>query len=121
MRGAISLAQGEDLKWISTDIIELVAFALHVQIPIFLNVTDEPQDGELQPERTDTDLPSVFENVLTEILYSETEPLSNFNQPGRNRQSAKVPAGLWHEPDSGVTEPDPHQFLKLPTSSLSEE
>lgn len=74
--GAISLAKGEDLKWVKTDVIELVAFALHVQIPIFLNVTDEPKVGEPRPERANTDLPSVFENVLTEIMCSKPEPLS---------------------------------------------
>ena len=73
---AISLAQGEDIKWVSTDVIELVAFALHVQIPIFLNVTDDPDESDQNSERNDPDLPAVFEDVLTEIMCSETEPLS---------------------------------------------
>ena len=77
--GAISLAQGEDLKWVKTDVIELVAFALHVQIPIFLNVTDEPgeekpNEGEAKREAKNPDLPAVFENVLSEIMCSESEP-----------------------------------------------
>ena len=40
--GAISLSSGADMSWVNADVVELVAFALHVQIPIFLNMTDEP-------------------------------------------------------------------------------
>lgn len=71
---AMSLVRGEDLTWITTDVIELVAFALHVQIPIFLNVTDDhPEECKPQPERGEVSLPTVFEDVLTEITRSEDD------------------------------------------------
>ena len=70
---AISLSRGEDLTWISTDVIELVAFALHVQIPIFLNVTDDPDEDDQNSKRNNPDLPAVFEDVLTELMCSESD------------------------------------------------
>ena len=69
---AMSLVRDEDLTWISTDVIELVAFALHVQIPIFLDVADDHPDESNTPlEHSDVDLPAAFEDVLTEIMYSD--------------------------------------------------
>ena len=75
---SISLSQGEDLTWITADVVELVAFALHVQLPIFLDVTDESNrgqspEGEAEPERENPDLPAVFENVLSEIMGPKPE------------------------------------------------
>lgn len=76
--GAISLSQGEDLTWINADVVELVAFALHVQLPIFLEVADESNRsesprGEAGSEHKNPDLPAVFENVLSEIMGPESE------------------------------------------------
>ena len=68
---AIALSRNEELKWITADVVELVAFALHVQIPLFLDVTDEAGKAETSPEPRSRDLPAVFENVLTEIMGSE--------------------------------------------------
>ena len=70
---AISLTKGDDIKWVTTDVIELVAFALHVQIPIFLDVTDDPVKCDQNSRRNDPDLPAVFEDVLTEIMCSKSD------------------------------------------------
>ena len=64
------------MSWVHADVVELVAFALHVQIPIFLNMTDEPGDSQTHLEHKGLDLPPVFENVLTEIMSADAEPLS---------------------------------------------
>ena len=85
---AISLKRGEDLTWINADVVELVAFALHVQIPIFLDVTDESNDvessrGKAVPKEEDPTLPTVFENALTEIMGSTGEP-SSTKEDGTN-------------------------------------
>ena len=44
--GAIALKQGENRVWIKADVVELVAFALHVSLPIHLDLTDEPEGDE---------------------------------------------------------------------------
>ena len=74
---AIALSRNEELKWITADVVELVAFALHVQIPLFLDVTDESGKAETSSQPKSRDLPAVFENVLTEIMGAEGGPRSS--------------------------------------------
>ena len=94
--GAISLNRGENLTWIKADVVELVAFALHVQIPIFLDVTDEqgegkPREGEARPAVENPDLPAVFENVLTEIMGTEGGPASTSTEEGGPNADREFP------------------------------
>ena len=72
-RGAISLSHNGRTTWISADVVELVAFAMHVQIPIYVSKADssESEEDEGQP-RTKTMLPSVFVDALEDIFSSES-------------------------------------------------
>ena len=72
VNGAVSLARGAEVTWIKADVVELVAFALHLQIPIYLDVVEGPDDGEPRPTHQATELPPVFEDALTEIMSSES-------------------------------------------------
>ena len=75
---AICMSRDEEFTRIEADVVELVAFALHVQIPLFLDVKDEPSvvppiESSKQHEAGNPGLPAVFENVLTEIMGSKEE------------------------------------------------
>ena len=73
--GSISVCRDESIiRWIKADVVELVAFALHTQLPIYLNRTDKLESaGESAsvPETSKIEAPSVFETALAEILMSD--------------------------------------------------
>ena len=72
-RGAISLSQEGRTTWIGADVVELVAFAMHAHIPIYVSKSDapEPEEGEARPHAK-TMLPSVFADALEDIFSSES-------------------------------------------------
>ena len=85
--GTMGLARGEEIiSWIEGDVVELVAFAIHVDLPIYIRKVDEPDaaTGTLQGE--DTYLPSVFEDVLSAILQSGTETDRSVDQDSGPRR-----------------------------------
>ena len=61
--GRISVTRDTAEDWIDGDVVELVAFALHIQLPIYLNVTDREENIEPQ-----TSIPPAFEDALIEIM-----------------------------------------------------
>ncbi len=66
--GAISLSHEGHTTWVDADVVELVAFALHARIPIYVNrpgVTDS--QGETSTPGG-SEIPSVFEAALEDIL-----------------------------------------------------
>ena len=69
--GRIAVSRGEQIvSWISGDVVELVAFALHVQLPIYVSKQD-PLDGDDETALAESmSLPSVFEEALSDILDS---------------------------------------------------
>ena len=73
--GSISICRDESIiRWIKADVVELVAFALHTQTPLYLNRTDKLESaGENAGvrETPKTEAPSVFETALAEILMSD--------------------------------------------------
>ena len=81
-RGAISLSRGGNATWIAADVVELVAFAMHARIPIYIASPEDivrPAQQEGAARHTiKTQLPSVFEDVLEDILSGESgaEPSS---------------------------------------------
>ena len=75
--GAMSLSRNEEIiSCINADVVELVAFALHVQLPIYVHRRDanDPEDSTSHPAATS--LPAVFEDVLSEILNSDDDASS---------------------------------------------
>ena len=67
-RGAISITRGGSVTWIGADVVELVAFAMHTRIPIYVTKSDQSRR-----ELRGTELPSVFEDALEDILSAETD------------------------------------------------
>ena len=66
--GVISLSVDNKPKWFDADVVELIALALHVDLPIYLKIADDDDgDGE-KIEETDIPLPDVFEHALADIL-----------------------------------------------------
>ena len=69
--GKLSLSKGGGVSWIESDVIELVAFALHVQLPIYLKVSDGDSGDESDADGSHSEpapIPAVFEDALSEIL-----------------------------------------------------
>ena len=55
-RGAISLSHNGRTTWISADVVELVAFAMQSQIPIYVSKSETSQTGDdIQPKPESTD------------------------------------------------------------------
>ena len=71
VRGAMAISKDEEIvSWIDGDVVELVAFALHVQLPIYVTREETPgRDGETCLAES-ASLPSVFEEALSDILDS---------------------------------------------------
>ena len=71
--GSIALSKDGEVSHISADAVELLAFALHVQLPIYVDVTDRLSADEAQLQEPEQTLPEVFESALTDILsHSDT-------------------------------------------------
>ena len=104
--GTMALARGEEIiSWIEGDVVELVAFALHVELPIYVRKADAADAPTETPKDDETSLPSVFEDVLSAILESGTET-------GRSVDRDSGPRCL---PDTGMT--DGHANPDMPTAS----
>ncbi len=71
--GEISLVRDGDVRKLSADVVELVAFALHVSLPIYVELVDE--------EAGTTCTPAVFEDALTEIMRSRGADGSHQESP----------------------------------------
>ena len=73
--GAVSISRNEEvISWINADVVELVAFALHVQIPIYVHQRDANDPEDSTPYTNAASLPTVFEDALSEILNSDDAP-----------------------------------------------
>ena len=76
--GAMSISRDERIiSWINADVIELVAFALHVQLPIYVRRPSRAAPGDSAASQTEASLPTVFEDFLSEILKSDTDTASS--------------------------------------------
>ncbi len=65
--GVISLSVSGKPKWFDADVVELIALALHVDLPIYLKLVDD-DDSDENAEETVIPLPDVFEHALADIL-----------------------------------------------------
>ena len=84
--GTMALARGEEIiSWIEGDVVELVAFALHVELPIYVRKADAADAPAEAPQEDETSLPSVFEDVLSAILESGTETGSSIDKNSEPR------------------------------------
>ncbi len=66
---AMAIARDEKIiSWIGGDIVELVAFALHVKLPIYVHSRGTSDNVYPSPQSRNTPVPSIFEDVLSDIL-----------------------------------------------------
>ena len=73
-RGAISITRGGSVTWIGADVVELVAFAMHARIPIYVTKPDGPaEDAGFRRNNANTKIPSVFADALEDILSAGTD------------------------------------------------
>lgn len=71
VKGALSVSKDEKiLSWVSADVVELVALALHVQLPIYIHVENCSSSENSLVDSSGASLPIVFEEALSEILKS---------------------------------------------------
>ena len=100
VRAVISLSTGGEPKWFDADVVELIALALHVDLPIYLKVADDEDDdggdnAESADPQADMPLPDVFEHALADIL--ERTPLGGANESedggeGESHDDAPAPS-----------------------------
>ena len=100
VRGVISLSTGGEPKWFDADVVELIALALHVDLPIYLKVADDEDndggdDAESDASEMDMPLPDVFEHALADIL--ERTPLGGATESdgggeGESQEDAPAPS-----------------------------
>ena len=72
--GAVCLSRSgaeEVVSWVKADVVELVAFALHVQLPIYIRRQDEGEPQGASASQGSVSLPPVFEDALSDILKSD--------------------------------------------------
>lgn len=91
--GVISLSTDGEAKWFDADVVELIALALHVDLPIYLKIADDDggEDAESGAE-TDMPLPDVFEHALADIL--ERTPFGDVPESdggGESQDAAPAP------------------------------
>ena len=80
-KGAISLSREGRTTWIGGDVVELVAFAMHAHIPIYVSKSDPSEtEDEYHPEAK-TMLPSVFVDALEEIFSSDSDTEHHSKDP----------------------------------------
>ena len=75
--GAMSLSKSGQTIWMQADVVELVAFAMHMKVPIYLNNTNDPKGAASDPGQRKTGLPTVFEDALADILKPTPAPRSD--------------------------------------------
>ena len=69
---AMAIARDEKIvSWIGGDIVELVAFALHVRLPIYVHSRGAPDNVYPPPQNRSTPMPDVFEDALADILHPD--------------------------------------------------
>ncbi len=66
---AMAIARDEKIvSWIGGDIVELVAFALHVRLPIYVHSRGASDNAYPPPQDRRTPMPTIFEDALSDIL-----------------------------------------------------
>lgn len=69
VRGAITISKNEEIiSWINGDVVELVAFALHVHLPIYVRTTNSGGEESPDSEAEASALSSAIEEALSDIL-----------------------------------------------------
>ena len=71
--GVISVSHEGRTTWVDADVVELVAFALHARIPIYLDRPGETDARGESPAPNGARIPSVFEAALKDILAPDAE------------------------------------------------
>ena len=76
--GAMAISRDEEIvSWIRGDVVELVAFALHVQLPIYVSREETPDEDDETALAESVSLPSVFEEALSDIMDSDPDGLAS--------------------------------------------
>jgi len=70
---AISLTQDGRTRWVSADLVELIALALHLQLPIYLSTVVSRSSTALDSDHPDLEIPSVFHETFKENTPAERD------------------------------------------------
>ncbi len=79
--GVISISRSGHTTWIAADVVELVAFAMHARIPIYVRRSETSQSSRQGPPPDRSQLPDVFEDALADILSSDTDESTTVGAP----------------------------------------
>ena len=72
-RAAISLVTDGRTTWISADLVELIALALHLQLPIYVNEVVTRDTDEECAETGEAEIPSVFHETFQQDTLAERD------------------------------------------------
>ena len=87
--GAISVSQGGRTRWVDADVVELVAFALHASIPIYVDRSDSTETQREGSPLRGAEIPSVFETALEDIFASDSGSHPDPVEPSDQGQSER--------------------------------
>ena len=75
--GTISLSKSGQTVWLPADVVELVALAMHIKLPIYLSKSGNPATRGSDSLPQATGLPTIFEDALADILKPNRPPRSD--------------------------------------------
>ena len=77
-RAAICLARDGQNVWLSADLVELVALALHLQLPIYVDKVARRKSDETNSDHREVEIPSAFRQAFEKNALSrrEDDPLA---------------------------------------------
>ena len=70
---AISLTQDGRTRWVSADLVELIALALHLQLPIYVNAVVSHNSNGSNTDPSEFEIPSVFHETFKEDMPAERD------------------------------------------------
>lgn len=70
---AISLKKDGHTRWVSADFVELMALALHLQLPIYVSAVAQRSSDRTNSDRSALEIPTVFHKTFEEDLLAERD------------------------------------------------
>lgn len=70
---AISLTQDGRTRWVSADFVELIALALHLQLPMYVSSAVSLNIGKPSDDRLESEVPQVFHQTFKENIPAERD------------------------------------------------
>lgn len=70
---AISLTQDGHTRWVAADFVELIALALHLQLPIYVSTVVSRNNERSNDSRSHSEIPEIFQETFKENIPAERD------------------------------------------------